>query len=269
MPISAERAARVMAFSVLGPLEVTGGGGSVPLTRRREQRILAALLLAAGRVVTVDLIVDCLWPTQPPRTVSSQVRNCVASLRRTLVGAGLAAEAMTRGPAGYQLRIAPAQLDRDRFEELVARGRSEMAMGRPAEAVALLRQADALWRGPALAGLCDGVLAAEVLRLEELRLQAIEDRMEAELTIGRHERVLPELTALAWDHPGRDRLQGGLMLALYRAGRVGDALTSYDRLRRTLTAELGLEPSRRLRDLRQAILVEDEWLLSGSASTPY
>lgn len=247
-----------MEFRILGPLEASVAGVPLPLGGRRQQRILAALLLRAGRVVPVDRLVDCLWPLRPPVTAPSQIRNCAAALRRQLIAGGLSEDSLIRRPGGYRLHVDPDALDRTRFDDEARRARRALAAGHAVEAVEAFLRAENLWRGPAIAGLADGMLEPDAMSLEESRLQAIEDRIEAELSLGRHARTVPELTALARTHPGRDRLQAALMVALYGSGRVGDALASFDRLRTSLRAELGLEPSRRLRDLRQAILTEDE-----------
>ncbi|MET7947491.1 AfsR/SARP family transcriptional regulator [Micromonospora sp. NPDC005324] len=247
-----------MEFRILGPLEATVGGTPLPLGGRRQQRILAVLLLRAGRVVTPDKLVDCLWPLRPPATASSQIRNCAAALRRQLIAGGLPEDSLIRRPSGYRLSVDPGALDRTRFDEEARRARLALADGHAQQAVEAFLRAENLWRGPAIAGLADGTLEPEAMSLEESRLQVIEDRLDAELSLGRHARAVPELTALARTYPGRDRLQAALMVALYGSGRVGDALASFDRLRTSLRAELGLEPSRRLRDLRQAILTEDE-----------
>ncbi|MCG5443114.1 AfsR/SARP family transcriptional regulator [Micromonospora sp. NIE79] len=247
-----------MEFRILGPLEATVEGTPLPLGGRRQQRILAVLLLRAGRVVTPDKLVDCLWPLRPPATASSQIRNCAAALRRQLIAGGLPEDSLIHRPGGYRLTVAPGALDRTRFDEEARRARLALADGHTPRAVEAFLRAEDLWRGPAIAGLADGTLEPEAMSLEESRLQVIEDRLEAELSLGWHARAVPELTVLARTHPGRDRLQAALMVALYGSGRVGDALASFDRLRTSLRAELGLEPSRRLRDLRQAILTEDE-----------
>jgi len=246
-----------MDFRILGPLEVRNSIGEVPLGGRRQQRIMATLLVWGNQLVTATKLIDSVWPSAPPSTVRSQVNNCVAALRRTLVAAGLPAGALRRGPNGYVLGVDPAAFDRARFEDLVACARREARAGRRAEAAGGFRAAEALWRGPAIAGLADGVLEGEALRLEELRWQAIEGRVELELNLGRHHELLPEMIALTRTHPGRDRLQAVLMLALHRSGRTADALAAFDHLRHLMRTELGLEPSSRLQALRQAILTDD------------
>ncbi|MEU8184585.1 AfsR/SARP family transcriptional regulator [Micromonospora sp. NPDC049044] len=247
-----------MEFRILGPLEASVEGTPLPLGGRRQQRILAVLLLRAGRVVPADRLVDCLWPLRPPATAASQIRNCAAALRRQLIAGGLPEHSLVRRPGGYLLTVEPGALDRTRFDDEAHRARQALAAGRAAEAVGSFLRAENLWRGPAIAGLADGMLEPEAMSLEESRLQVIEERLEVELSLGRHARAVPELTALVRTHPGRDRLQAAFMVALYGSGRGADALASFDRLRSSLRRELGLEPSRRLRDLRQAILTEDE-----------
>jgi DNA-binding SARP family transcriptional activator len=247
-------------FRILGPLEVASEDRLVPIEIGRQQRIMASLAARANRVVTTSELIDLVWPEAPPSTVRSQVANCVGALRRTLVAAGLPADHLARVPAGHVLRADGADLDWRRFEELVARARRALGIGRREEAAALFRRAEAEWRGPALVGLDEGPLEAEAIRLEELRLQALEDRIEVELELGRHRSLVPDLIAATRTHPWRDRLQRSLMIALYRSGQAIDALSAFDRLLRLTRIELGLEPSQQLRALRQAILVEDPGL---------
>jgi DNA-binding SARP family transcriptional activator len=250
-----------MEFRILGPLEVVVADVPLSLGGPRQQRFLAVLLLHAGRIVTTEHLVDCLWPGQPPVTAASQVRNCAAALRRVLTAGGLPAGALTRRTAGYQIRLATGALDRTRFDEQARLARYALTQGRTAEAVDGFRQAESLWRGPAIAGLADGALEPDAMSMNESRLQVVEDRIEAELTLGRNAHLVPELVALARAHPGRDRLQAALLISLVRGGRPTDALITFDRLRNNLRTELGLEPSRRLRELRQAILIQDDALL--------
>jgi DNA-binding SARP family transcriptional activator len=241
-------------FRVLGPLEVVACGRSVAIGGLRQQRIMATLLAHADRWVGVSRLVDALWPADPPATARNQVRNCAAGLRRALIAAGLPAGDLTIGAGGYLLRTAGCEVDRRRFEALVSAARRDRAAGDLPGAAAGFRAADLLWRGPALAGLADGPLAAEALRLEEQWLQAAEDRVAVELALGLHRVLVPELFSLADAHPGRERLQCALMVALYRAGSAADALRVFERVRRRLGADLGLAPSLALRRLRRAIL---------------
>ncbi|MEV0457929.1 AfsR/SARP family transcriptional regulator [Catellatospora methionotrophica] len=208
----------------------------------------------SDRWVGVSRLVDCLWPDDPPATADRQVRNCAASLRRTLVEAGLAPADLAVGSGGYLLRTGGCEVDRQRFESLVAAARRDRDAGDLPAAAAGLRAADRLWRGPALAGLAEGALAAEALRLEEWRLQAVEDRVAVELDLGLHRVLVPELLSLADAHPGRDRLQCALMVALCRAGSAAGALHAFDRVRSRLSVELGVPPGSALQRARRAIL---------------
>jgi DNA-binding SARP family transcriptional activator len=183
-----------------------------------------------------------------------QVRNGVGALRRALVAAGMRAEDLRLGVGGYLLNTAASVVDRLRFEELVGQARRRARGGELAEASAVLRAADDLWRGPAMAGIAHGPLEIEAVRLEEVRLQVVEERVAIELALGRHAALVPELTRLAGSHPGRDRLQHALLAALCRAGRPADALVAFERLRQRLRTELGVEPSPQLWRLRREIL---------------
>ena len=242
-----------MDFRVLGSLEVVDGGREIPLGGAKQRAVLAILLLHAGEVVSVDRLVDELWGERPPDTATKTVQVYVSRLRKAL-GDGVL---LTRG-GGYLLDLDPKQLDANRFERLVAEGQAALARGDARTAGELLRQALALWRGPPLADFAyDGFAQTEIARLDELRLAALEARIEADLADGRHAALVPELEALVSDHPARERLRGQLMLALYRSGRQSEALESYQDARRALAEELGLEPSRDLQALQRAILGQD------------
>ena len=218
----------------------------------RQTRLLAALLLSAGEVVSRDLLIDALWGEQPPATAANALQVQVHSLRKRLGQERIA----TDGP-GYRLLLEPGELDSERFERLVARGRSELAAGDAETSSRTLGEALALWRGPALADVAYEPFAlGETARLDELRLVAREERIEAELALARTD-VVPELEALVAEHPARERLHGQLMLALYRGGRQADALGAYRRARQLLREELGLEPGPELQELQQAILRQD------------
>jgi YVTN family beta-propeller protein len=240
-------------FRVLGSLEVVDRGREIPLGGAKQRAVLAILLLHAGEVVSVDRLVDELWGERPPGTATKTVQVYISRLRKALGDGAL----LTRG-GGYQLDLDPDQLDANRFKRLVGDGQAALARGDARTAGDLLRQALAQWRGPALADFAyHGFAQTETARLEELRLTALEARIEADLADGRHAALVPELEALARDHPARERLLGQLMLALYRSGRQSEALESYQNARRALAEELGLEPSRDLRALQRAILEQD------------
>jgi DNA-binding SARP family transcriptional activator len=241
-----------MDFRVLGPLEVRDRGRPVELRRRKPRALLALLLLRPGETVSSDALIDALWGEQPPRTARAALQNYVAQLRRA-VGPGVV---VSQG-GGYLLEISSEQIDLGRFERLTAEGRA--AEGK--ERVEKLREALGLWRGPPFADLAFEPFAAlEAPRLEELRTAALEDLIDAKLSLGSGPGLVPELEQLILEHPFRERLRGQLMLALYRAGRQAEALEAYQATRRTLVDELGIEPGAPLRELEQAILRQDRSL---------
>jgi DNA-binding SARP family transcriptional activator/tetratricopeptide (TPR) repeat protein len=246
-----------MEFRLLGPVEVVDGGGPVRLAGRRERCILALMALAAGRVVSVDRLVDAVWERDPPETARRQVHTCISLLRKAL---GSVVE--TRGP-GYLLRVEPADIDVARFDALVAAARTA---AEPHESSAAYASALALWRGPALDGLPG--LRAEAARLEERRLVAVEERVTLELGLGRHAELVAELTGLVAEHPLRERLRAGLMLALHRCGRTAEALAGYRATRQLLNDALGVQPSTELRNLERAILAADPGLAHDIAPGP-
>jgi DNA-binding SARP family transcriptional activator len=245
-------------FRILGPLEVREGDQVLPLHGARERSLLAYLLLHANEVVPTERLIDELWGETPPATVSSALHVYVSRLRKLLGRNGNAI--VTRAP-GYVLELTPEQLDLRRFEQFVENGRWETAAGNAAAAKQAFDAALELWRGPPLADLGAAPWAEdEARRLEELRLVTIEERIDAELALGRHAEVVPELERLVGRHPLRERLRAQLMLALYRSGRAADALQTYTATRRIFVEELGLEPSEALRRLEQAILSQDSLL---------
>ncbi len=239
-----------MEFRVLGPLEALDGGQSVDLPRRKHRALLAALLLHAPEPVSPDRLIEELWGESPPRTARDALQNYVSLLRKAL-----GADVLVTREAGYVLDVAPDQIDLGRFERLCAEARAAADV---AERAGSLREALGLWRGPPLADIAYEPFAAlEIARLEELRLAAREELIDAELELGRHADLVPELELLVQEHPFDERLRGQLMLALYRAGRQAEALEAYQEARRELDEELGLEPGTPLRELEQAILRHD------------
>lgn len=242
-------AATNVEFRLLGPLEVLVDGRTLPLSGAQQRALLALLLLHANVPVSTDRLVEELWGERAPRTAAASLRVAVGKLR-----ALLGDEHRTRletVPGGYRLRVEREELDATRFESLVTEARTRP----PRDAVVLLEEALALWRGPPLADQPYSPFAqSEVRRLSELELAAREHRIEAELALGHHARVVPELESLVAEHPLRERVRAQLMLALYRSGRQADALEVYKQGRSTLRAELGLEPSEELRRLEQEIL---------------
>src|SRR5262245_25602989 len=210
-----------MDVRVLGPVEVSVDGCSVALGAAKVRALLAMLALRANRTVSADQLMEGLWGEHPPATAPKMVQQHVSQLRRVLADAnGSVAEIRTHG-RGYELAIAPEDVDAWRFERLVADGAAREALD--------------LWRGPALADVADEPFAdAEIRRLDELRLTALEQAIEADLAAGRHREVVGELEALVAEHPLSERLHGQLMLALYRSGRQAEALAAYRRARSAL-----------------------------------
>src|SRR5512132_1399635 len=224
-------------FHLLGPLEAVAAGEALPLGGPKQRARLALLLIHTGEVVSTDTLIDELWGASPPRTAPAYVQNCVSRLRKVL-----GPELLETRPPGYALHAPPATIDARRFEQIVHDARG-LAAGERAGA---LREALALWRGAALADLAFETFAqTEARRLEELRVAALEDRIEAELELGLHAELVGELEGLAREHPARERLRRLQMLALYRSGRQVDALAAYQEARLALD-ELGLEPSEEL-----------------------
>jgi YVTN family beta-propeller protein len=236
-------------FRILGPFEVWSNRERLVLGRGRQKALLALLLLHANRVVSRERLIDELWGENPPATAGAALQNYVSRLRR-LLGDG---RLETQAP-GYRLRVAPEELDSARFERHVNDERFEEAL--------------ALWRGPALADFASEPFAQpEAARLEELRMRALEERIERELGRGRHLELLGELEALSAEYPLRERFRAQLMLALYRAGRQAEALHVYRRARKTLVDELGIEPGAELQLLERAILTHDPSLIEGAEPT--
>ncbi|MDT0267353.1 BTAD domain-containing putative transcriptional regulator [Streptomyces sp. DSM 44915] len=242
------------AFRVLGLLQVVGAE-QVLVTARRQQVVLALLLLNANRLVTLDGLVAGLWDGDPPATARAQVQTAISALRRLLARAGLGERIHTRG-VGYVIEVAPGELDLTVFDELLARGRAALDTADPHRARRAFREALALWRGEPVAGVDGRLVAAHRARIAERRVGAVEECVEAELRLGLHRETLGELTQLVAEHPLRERLVGQLMTALYRADRRVEALAAYRALRAALVTELGLEPSAALRRLHQDVLAD-------------
>jgi DNA-binding SARP family transcriptional activator len=240
-------------FRILGPLEVIERGVARPLGGARQRGVLAILILRRGDLVSGERLVDELWGERAPATAAKTLQGYVSRLRK-VVGEEVL---KTRG-RGYVLSLAAEQLDLDVFERLAGEGRDALLAGDAALAAERLLGALALWRGPPLAEFTYEPFAqAEIARLEEVRLTTLEDRIEAELGLGRHGQLVAELEALVREHPLRERLRAQLMLSLYRAGRQADALECYRLGRSALVNELGIEPGRALQELESAILRQD------------
>jgi DNA-binding SARP family transcriptional activator len=246
---------------LLGPLEVSRNGSAVVIGGPKPRALVAALALDAGRVVSLDRLVESLWPGEPPDTAAHAVQVYVSQLRKAL-----GTDTISTRPPGYVLELDPASVDVHRFAQVVSEGRETLGAGDPAAASSVLRDALALWRGPALADFTYEPFAqTEIARLEELREVALGERIEADLALGRHAELVSELEALVESQPLRERPRGQLMLALYRSGRQADALAAYRDARETLVEELGIEPGPELRKLEAAILRQDEALLPPEA----
>jgi DNA-binding SARP family transcriptional activator len=254
-------------FGLLGPLLVRDGTRQVTVSAPRQRVLLAALLLSAGRVVSLDDLAEMLWEGQPPAGARSALHSAVQRLRSTLgpSGAGL----IETRPPGYLLKVGDGDLDVRQFSVLAARGNAAAGARSWAQAASLLREALGLWRGEPLADVPSQLLRDhEVAPLQDQRLQALVARIDADLHLGRHGEVVAELRQLAADHPLQEQFHAQLMLSLYRTGRQADALAAYQDVRRILASELGIDPGPELRRLHQRILAADTDLLPAEAGEP-
>jgi DNA-binding SARP family transcriptional activator len=243
-------------FRILGPLEVVEDGEPVALGNLKERLVLGVLLLHANEFVSRERLIDDLWGEAPPATARQAISVYVSKLRKTLGRPG--ADPIATADGGYRLHVEPERLDVRRMHDLVARARELVAKGELEGAANGFQEAISLWRGPTLAGFqLESRGRDEVAQLDELRLAVLMDRIDCDLAVGRHERVLGELQVLVEEHPLRERLRAQQMLALYRADRQVDALDAYQRARHALIDELGVEPSESLQRLQQAILQHD------------
>ena len=249
-----------MEIRFLGPFDVVDADRPISLGGRRQRALLASLALRPGKVVPVAQLIDDLWPEGPPDSAHNALQAYVSRLRKALRRdpADPAAEVIRFERGGYVLDLSEVEIDSDRFARLFEEGERNMRAGDAEEAASVLREALALWRGPALADFADAPFAqAEIARLEGLRLTAIEARIDADLACGRHAALVPELEALVKEHPHGEGFRRQLMIALYRSGRQGEALDVYTDTRATLDADLGIEPRAELRELQRAILRQD------------
>jgi DNA-binding SARP family transcriptional activator/CheY-like chemotaxis protein len=248
-------------FRLLGQVQAWHDGRRLELGGRKQRAVLAALLVRAGRVVSLDQLIDDLWPQNPPARAAATVQVFVSNLRRALEPErprGAPASVLVTSSPGYVLRTGPGAIDAHEFIRLAEDGRRALEDDDGELAAELLSRAGALWRGPALADVLDAPFAqAESARLEEMRLSCAEDRIDAELSLGHHITVVPELEQRVSRYPMRERPRAQLMLALYRSGHQADALDAYRTGRQVLRDELGLEPGASLRALEQAVLRQD------------
>jgi DNA-binding SARP family transcriptional activator len=253
-----QEAAGAVRFNILGPLEVLGGQRLVELGRPKQRALLAVLLVHANQVVALDQLIEELWGEEPPAQATASLQAYVSNLRRVLEPdrpARTLPRVLVTQPPGYRLVVAPEELDAARFVVLAEQGHRLAEAGQPDVAGRVLREALGLWRGPALAEVADEPFAqAERQRLEELRLVALEDRLACELALGEHATAAAELGELVGRYPFRERLHGLLMLALYRSGRQAEALRAFRAAHHMLGEELGIDPSRWLRELEAGIL---------------
>ncbi|MEY2534988.1 MAG: hypothetical protein QOF29_2898 [bacterium] len=251
-----------MEFRILGPLEVVDGERVVAIGAGKQRALLAVLLLHANEVVTSERLIDKLWDDGPPPTAAKSIHVYVSQIRKAMRNGGPSqhddAGVLLTQAGGYVLRVEPREFDVRCFERAVEDGRLALGRNEPERAAERLREGLRLWRGPPLADFrYDAFAQAEIARLEELRLGALEERIEADLAVGHHTALVGELETLVADDPLRERLRGLLMVALYRCDRQAEALDVYRRGRRELVEQLGLEPSRTLQRLEQSILAQD------------
>jgi DNA-binding SARP family transcriptional activator len=252
-------------FNILGPLEVADGDHSIPLDGAKPRVILCALLVSPGDVVSMDGLIDWLWPPgQAPESAPAVIQAHVSRLRRRLEPdrpRWAPADLLVRRPPGYLLNVRPDQVDALRFARLVDDGRAALERGDAPHASVVLSRALRLWRGSALADVALVEMAQEAIaRLDAQRLSAHVMRIDADLALGRHAALVPELEALVRSHPFDERVTGQLMLALYRSGRQADSLAVYQRVRELLADELDISPDPTSRRLRAAILAQDPCL---------
>jgi DNA-binding SARP family transcriptional activator len=241
-------------FRILGPVEVVHDGRSLALGGPRQRALLALLLTRANEVVSAYRLIDELWGERPPRDPANALQYHVSQLRKALAPS----EALVTQDPGYVIRVGANELDLLRFERLIEEAQNEP----PETAARLLREALDLWRGTPLAGLAhESFVQTEIVRLDELRLRALELRIDADLALGRYGELVPELERLVHEHPLRERLRGALMRALYASGRQAEALEAYRGARTMLVDELGIEPSPELQELERAILRQDPALV--------
>ncbi|MCX4748882.1 AfsR/SARP family transcriptional regulator [Kitasatospora sp. NBC_01287] len=253
-----------MEIKILGPLEATECGASIVPTAGKPRQVLALLALWSGRIVPASVLMDELWGAEPPRSAPTTLQTYILQLRRRLDIAlsddptRCAKDILRTQYNGYVLDIRPEELDVQAYERLATAGQQALDARDDEAASRLLGNALAHWRGPVLVDVQPGArLAIEVMRLEESRLGVLERRIDADLRLGRHHKLLSELAVLTVQHPWHENLHAQHMVALYRSGRQWHALDVFKRLRGTLVNEFGLEPSPRLQQLQRAILSSD------------
>ncbi len=247
---------------ILGPISMMSRKVPVPLAGQRQLRVLTALALASGRTVNTPELITQLWGENPPRTASGQLQTSVWMIRRSLASIGAPQETVRSTDSGYQLDPDLCEIDSDIFRRDVATAKGLVRAKLEEQALDLLKEALALWRGPALATISSSALQTRAARLEEERIAALQQRICLEIGLGQYEEAIVELTDLIVLHPLREELYAHLMRALYLSGRQADALAVFRRARTTLTDELGIYPGPRLTTLERAILCQDADMLS-------
>lgn len=252
-----------MKFAVLGPLSLANGNGSLLPTAPKTRQLLALLLLRANSLVTLDACVQELWGESSPRSAVRSVHTRVFQIRQALAGdlSGRTTEESKRvletHHQGYSLRVEKGSLDLDVLETHLAEFRRAQSAKDDLGISQALRSALGLWRGRTLVDIPQGsCIQAHVMGVEDLRMTVLEQCIEAELRLGMHHRLLSELSTLVYRHPVHENLHAQYMIALYRSGRTAESLGAYQRLHKTLTDELGIEPSHRIRELQTAVLTE-------------
>jgi len=252
---------------ILGPVELTADRRSLNIGGPRQRTVLAMLALNVNRVVPVERLIDAVWDDAPPRTARGQIQICVSALRKLFAEAGKEQAILVQSP-GYLLALESDELDSERFGALVSAAKQQAAGGRADEAVATLRQAIAMWRGCALAGVPSDLVQRGATMLEQQRMAALEERIRLDLALARHEEIIAELRALCEEYRLHEQLHSYLMVALYRSGRQADALEVARRTRYTLSEEIGIEPSPELQQLELAILNQDASLELPASAKP-
>ena len=252
----------IVQVRLLGPVALFFGSEPVPVAGRRQLRVVAALALSPGRVIPAARLIADLWGDRPPRTAAGQLQTSVWMIRRALASVEAPQAVVQSCPSGYQLDTTWCELDSDHFRRIVSSAKELQRRDRLEESAEALRDALALWRGPALASPSSLYLQSRATRLEEERIAALEQLVSLEIALGRYEEAIGELIDLVAQYPLREGLHASLMVALYRSGRQAEALAAFRRMRRTLADELGIDPGPKLINLEQAILRQDHELLT-------
>jgi len=248
----------MLTYRVLGSLQVRINGRECTPRASKVRQVLALCLLRANQIVSLDSMIAELWDDRPPRTAVTTAQTYIYQLRKLIAthgGERLASETIRTAPPGYIIHVTNSQLDCVQFERMAEHGRALLVAGETSRAAVLLRQALRLWSGPALTGVEHGrLLQSDVAHLEEMRMLALELRLRAEMRLGYHRELIPELKSLVQTHPYHEWLHAQLMIALQRSGRRGDALSAYREVRRLLSTELGVEPSADLQRVHEKVL---------------